>query len=56
MASKGAIIVVKKEKDTHFLANQGFSKEIRGLTPRRSYRRGRQRRELNAPSSYSKPP
>ena len=28
MASKGAIIVVKKEKDTHFLANQGFSKEI----------------------------
>ena len=28
MASKGAIIVVKKEKDTHFLATQGFSKEI----------------------------
>jgi len=28
MASKGAIIVSKKEKNTHFLATQGFSKEI----------------------------
>ena len=28
MASKGAIIVLKKEKNTHFLATQGFSKEI----------------------------
>ena len=28
MASKGAIVVLKKEKNTHFLATQGFSKEI----------------------------
>ena len=29
MASKGAIVVLKKEKNTHFLATQGFSKEIK---------------------------
>ena len=28
MASKGAILISKKEKKTHFLATQGFSKEI----------------------------
>ena len=28
MASKGAIVVIKKEKNTHFLATQGLSKEI----------------------------